>query len=224
MGEKIVYWLISEDYLMHHGVKGQKWGVRKDYRPTSVRSAIARRQNAKVDKGFKKWNEGASNKQSAIDAGKKRNASKIAYEKDRSNKDLKSQYKSDNKAYKQALRKNTTYRKGSVKEEVGKDLSRNYMTEAKRAKKSGDMKTYSNFMNKHDVERAKARRAQKVAANRSNKKASIKRAMTMTAKAAAASAAIGVGVYAVNKHGGVNINSQQVQQTIKVAKNLMKYI
>ena len=27
-----MYNLISEDYLMHHGVKGQKWGVRKQVR------------------------------------------------------------------------------------------------------------------------------------------------------------------------------------------------
>lgn len=215
--------LISEDYLMHHGVKGMKWGVRKDYRPTSIRSAIARRQNAKVDKGFKKWNEGANNKQTAIDAGKKRNASKIAYEKDRSNKELKAQYKSDNKAYKQALRKNTTYRKGSVREEVGKDLSRNYMTEAKRAKKSGDMKTYSNFMNKHDVERAKARKAQSVGQKRSAKKAGIKRAATMTVKAAALTGAVTAGAYAAQKYGGVNVSSDQLRRAAGIGKTAMRY-
>ena len=215
--------LISEDYLIHHGVKGMKWGVRKDYRPTSIRSAIARRQNAKVDKGFKKWNEGANNKQTAIDAGKKRNASKIAYEKDRSNKELKAQYKSDNKAYKQALRKNTTYRKGSVREEVGKDLSRNYMSEAKKAKKSGDMKSYSNYMNKHDIERAKARKAQSVGAKRSAKKAALKRAATMTVKAAAVTGAVTAGAYAANKYGGVNVSSDQLRKAANVGKQAMKY-
>lgn len=215
--------LISEDYLMHHGVKGMKWGVRKDYRPTSIRSAIARRQNAKVDKGFKKWNEGANNKQTAIDAGKKRNASKLAYEKDKSNKELKAQYKSDNKAYKQALRKNTTYRKGSVREEVGKDLSRNYMTEAKRAKKAGDMKTYSDLMNKHDIERAKARKAQSVGQKRSAKKAAIKRAATMTVKAAALTGAVTAGAYAAQKYGGVNVSSDQLRRAAGIGKTAMKY-
>lgn len=35
--------LISEDYLMHHGVKGMKWGVRKDPR---VQNAYNKRENA----------------------------------------------------------------------------------------------------------------------------------------------------------------------------------
>ena len=42
--------------LYHYGVKGMKWGVRKkrsSYRSTSLRSAMARRQNEKVDAGFK---------------------------------------------------------------------------------------------------------------------------------------------------------------------------
>lgn len=35
---------------MHYGVPGMKWGVRKkDYSSTSVRAAMARRQNDKVD-------------------------------------------------------------------------------------------------------------------------------------------------------------------------------
>ena len=32
-----MYNLVSDDYLMHHGVKGMKWGVRKDtYSPSSL--------------------------------------------------------------------------------------------------------------------------------------------------------------------------------------------
>lgn len=189
-------------------------------------SAIARRQNAKVDKSFQKWKTGSDNKQNAISAGKKRNESKLAYESNKKDKSLKAQYKQDNKAYKQALKKNTTYRKGSVREEVGKDMSRKYMSAAKKAKKAGDMKTYSKMMNKHDVERARARKAQSVGAARSNRKAAFKRSLTMTVKATAAAAAVGVGVkYAQSK--GVNISMDQVNNAssyLKTAKKFMGYM
>ena len=58
--------------LYHFGVKGMRWGHRKNnYRSTSVRSAIARRENNKVDKGFKNWNENAKKRDNAIELGKK---------------------------------------------------------------------------------------------------------------------------------------------------------
>lgn len=129
------YVIVYPNELNHFGVKGMKWGVRKDYKANSIRSAIARRQNAKVDKGFQKWKTGSANKQTAIDAGKKANASRLAYESNKKDKTLKAQYKQDNKAYKKALKENTTYRKGSVREAVGQDMSRKYMSAAKKAKK-----------------------------------------------------------------------------------------
>lgn len=230
-------------FLAHHGIKGQKWGVRRyqnsdgsytnagkiRYRSTSIRSAIARRQNEKVDKGFKKWKEGASNRDNAIEAGKKKNDALIAY---KTGSGTRKQYKESNKAYKKALRKNTTYRKGSVKQDVGKDLSRKYLSEAKRIEKQlrndpGNRKLrreYTKMMNAHDVERAKARRVQEKYANRSSKKASIKRALTLSAKAAAASVLIGVGVKYANDKGYVNINSEQVNNYINIGKKIFKYV
>ena len=228
------YRIIYNDELYHYGVKGMKWGVRKDrtasggkdYRPTSIRAAVARRQNDKVDKSFKKWKEGSANKADAIELGKKKNASQMEWEKDRKNKEKKAQYKSDNKEYKRALRQNTEYRKGTVRQEVGKDLSRKYMTEAKRAKKAGDDKTYSQFMNKHDIERARARKAQEVGQRRSNYKAGLKRSMKMAVKAAVVSAAVGAGVkYAQKK--GYNISLDDVDKATKyinTAKKVMSYM
>ena len=224
---------------MHYGVLGMRWGKRKDnYHSTGIRSALARRSNEKVDKNFKKWTENSKKKADAIELGKKANLSKRAYEDNRQDKSLKNQYKQDNKAYKKALRGNTTYRKGQIKQEVGSDLSRKYLSEAKRVKKQLNadpsnkdlQKKYNSLMSKHDVERARARRAPEVAANRSRKIASIKRGATMTVKAAAGTAAVAAGTYAVNKYltnhqvtlngKRVTLGMQNVRDVVDIAKKV----
>lgn len=233
------------DELYHYGVPGMKWGHRKsNYHSTGIRSAIARKQNDKIDKSFKNWNENSKKKEDAIGLGKKANLSKLAYENNKSDKSLKSAYKSDKKSYKKALRGNTTYRKGQVKQEVRSDASRKYLSEAKKVKKQMDtdpsnkqlQKKYNELMSKHDIERAKARRAPKVAAKRSARKAAIKRGMTMTAKAAVATTAAAAGAYAINKYltkhqvtingKRVNIGAQNLRDiagTAKKVKDFMGY-
>ena len=223
----------NPDELYHYGVLGMKWGKRKSsYSSTGIRSAIARRSNEKVDAGFKNWGENTKKKANAIELGKKANVSKRAYESNKSDKTLKTQYKQDTKAYKKALKGNTTYRKGQIKKEVGSDLSRKYLSDAKKVEKQLDsdptnkqlQKQYNKLMSKHDIERANARRAPEVAAKRSQKKAAIKRGMTMTVKAAATSAAIAGGTYAVNKYLGnhqVTLNGNSVRFSTQNVSNLM---
>lgn len=222
------------DYLMHYGIPGMKWGVRKkDYSSTSVRAAMARRQNDKVDAGFKNWNDNSKKKANAIDLGKEMNTNRMAYESNR-NKQTKAAYKSSKKAYKKALRKNTTYRKGAIRGEVGKDASRKYLSAAKKVKKQLDAdpnnkqlkRQYSDLMSKHDIERAKARKAPEVGANRSRKIAAVKRGLTMSAKAAATTAAVGGGLYLANKYGILNtkISSDDVIRYAKVGKKILTYV
>ena len=230
---------MDQNELMHYGVLGMRWGKRKDnYHSTGIRSALARRSNEKVDKNFKKWTENSKKKADAIELGKKANLSKRAYEDNRQDKSLKNKYKQDNKAYKKALRGNTTYRKGQIKQEVSSDLSRKYLSEAKRVKKQLNadpsnkdlQKKYNSLMSKHDVERARARRAPEVAANRSRKIASIKRGATMTVKAAAGTAAVAAGTYAVNKYltnhqvtlngKRVTLGMQNVRDVVDIAKKV----
>ena len=236
------YILIHSADICHWGILGQRWGVRRyqnedgtrtelgkqRYGSTGIRAAIARRQNEKVDKSFKKWQEGSKNKEDAINKGKTYTKKRVEYEKDKSNKEVKDQYKIAKKEYKQALKKNTTYRKGSVKDEVYHDLSRKYLSEAKRIEKAlkkdpnnkSLQKQYNKYMSQHDVYRAKGRRAQEVASKRSNKKASIKRGITITLKTAATGAAIAGGVALANKYVLKNnkITTQSVSDVLKYAK------
>ena len=169
----------------------------------------------------------------------------MAYESNKSDKKLKKNYIQANKDYKKALKQNTTYRKGVVKQAVGKDIARKYLGEAKKVKKQLSQdpqnkqlkKKYNDLMSKHDIERAKARRATEVSANRSRKKASMKRAMTMSVKAAIGTAAPAGGVYAVNRYLSnhkttlngqpIRINSEQIKKYTDIGKKILgvkKYV
>lgn len=250
---------ISESELYHHGIKGMKWGVRryqnpdgsltnagkKKYRSTSINAALAKRSNDKVDKGFKNWDENAKKRDNAIELGKKATVAKRAYENDPKNKEAKAAYKQASKEYKKALSDNTTYRKGVVRQEVGRDAARKYLSDAKKVQKqlTADpsnkalQKKYNDLMSMHDVERANARRAVEVSTKRSRKQAAIKRTMTKTVKAVAETTAVSAGAYAVNRYltnhdvtingKSTRLSSQTVTNVVDMAKkarNLMGYM
>ena len=215
---------VSAHELYHYGVKGMRWGVRR-----------ARRENEKIDKSFKNWNTNAKNKANAIDLGKKANSARMDYERDSQNKDKKKAYKQANREYKQALRTNTTYRKGAIRGEVGRDMSRKYLSEAKAIKKQLNadpnnkvlQKQYKYLSDQHQYERAKARKAPEVGAKRSAKQAALKRKMTMTVKAVATAAAVAVGIAAVNKvlnNNNVTLNGKRVSLSAQNVSDIGKLI
>lgn len=215
---------VSAHELYHYGVKGMRWGVRR-----------ARRENEKIDKSFKNWNANAKKKANAVDLGKKANSARMDYERDTKNKELKKTYKQANKEYKQALRSNTTYRKGAIRGEVGKDMSRKYLSEAKAIKKQLNadpnnkvlQKQYKYLSDQHQYERAKARKAPEVGAKRSARQAALKRQMTMAVKSVATAAAIAVGVAAVNKvlnSNNVTLNGKRVSLSAQNVSDIGKLI
>ena len=229
----------QDQELTHWGILGMHWGQRRyqnedgtrteegkrRYKSTSLRGAIARKHNEKVDKGFKKWKEGAKNREDAKEKGSVYVDKRLAYEANK-NKLSKAEYKTAKKDYKAALKSNTTYRKGQVEQETYSKLSRNYLSQAKKVEKQlkadpnnkALQKKYNQLMTDHDVYREKARRAPSVAEKRSRAKANIKRALTMTVTAAASAFAIKKGVDYYNKATGSNIELIKVSDFVKGAK------
>lgn len=146
----------------------------------------------------------------------------------------KKELKSLKKEYKKSLKSVTTYRKGQIKQDVGKDMSRKYLTQANRVYKQMQkdpnnkalQKEYQRLMNLHDKERYRARRAGSVGEARSRKIASIKSAATKTVKAVATTAAVAAGAYYVNNmlnKKGINLDINSTIGNMKKISSYAKY-
>ena len=89
------YNLISEDYLIHHGVKGMKWGVRHD--PERKAQYKAERKAIKAERGkvWKDYNQTSAEMHRIMRAG--RQANKRAYKEGKIDKQEYKRYKKSNR-------------------------------------------------------------------------------------------------------------------------------
>ena len=219
---------LRKEELMHHGILGMKWGVRRyqpypkghnrlkeggkyvgpkqQYKPKGLAAKRAARANKKVDSGFDRWKQEDAKKKVAIEAGKKASQSKLAYEKNKKNKATKQQYKSDLKEYKKTRKATTHYREGMVRREVSSAAARKYLSEAKKVQKKLNenpnnkalKKEFNYLMKNYNIERASGRRAQEVGVKRSRRIASLKRAKTIAIKTAATTAGLAAATAGIN--------------------------
>ena len=159
----------------------------------------------------------------------------MEYKQDPHNRDLKRTYKQANREYKHDLRKNTAYRKGAIRGEVGHDEARKHLSRAKAIEKQLKnepdnrelQKQYRYHMNKHDVARAKARKAPAVGANRSRRIANLRSMRTKAVKGALVSEAAILGAYEVNKYmtkngqPGFQVSPEQMKKWASYGKAFM---
>lgn len=85
-------------------------------------------------------------------------------------------------------------------------------------------KQYDHLMSEHDVERANARKAQQVGADRSRAIANFKAGLTWTLKSAATAAVITAGTKYVSDNFDFNVSVESVQDLIKNGKRAMNYM
>ena len=87
--------LISEDYLMHHGVKGMKWGVRHDPERKDKYKAERKAIKSEHKKVWKEYNQTSSETHKIMKAG--RQANKRAYKEGKIDKEEYKRYKKSNR-------------------------------------------------------------------------------------------------------------------------------